>query len=180
MVKLMHETGVIATQPGIHLDDEGLLPIKTLCSVPLDEAVAVLPVAFAQLFKTECDWGYYTEPQPHLNNRRLFWPRGKMLGGTSSHNAMVYIRGHRSTYDRWATDGNVGWGYADVLPTFKKSQHQERGASDYHGVGGPLNVADQRDTNPCPVPLWMPVSNGGLHGMTTLMGQGKRASATTR
>jgi choline dehydrogenase len=71
-----------------------------------------------------------------------------MLGGTSSHNAMVYIRGHGYIYDRWAAAGNTGWGYDDVLPYFKKSQHQERGASQYHGVGGPLNVADQRDTNP--------------------------------
>jgi choline dehydrogenase len=115
---------------------------------PDDREEIHIPVAFAKLFKTECDWGYYTEPQPHLNNRRLFWPRGKMLGGTSSHNAMVYIRGHYSIYDRWAADGNHGWGYADVLPYFKKSQHQERGASEHHGVGGPLNVADQRDTNP--------------------------------
>jgi len=115
---------------------------------PDDREDIHIPVAFGKLFKTECDWGYYTEPQLHLNNRRLFWPRGKMLGGTSSHNAMVYIRGHGHLYDRWAAAGNEGWGYADILPYFKKSQHQERGASAYHGVGGPLNVADQRDTNP--------------------------------
>jgi choline dehydrogenase len=115
---------------------------------PDDREEIHIPVAFGKLFKTECDWGYYTESQPHLNNRRLFWPRGKMLGGTSSHNAMVYIRGHGYIYDRWAAAGNTGWGYDDVLPYFKKSQHQERGASQYHGVGGPLNVADQRDTNP--------------------------------
>ncbi len=115
---------------------------------PDDREEIHIPAAFAQLFKTECDWGYYTEPEPHLNNRRLFWPRGKMLGGTSSHNAMVYIRGHQYIYDRWADAGNEGWGYEDILPYFKKSQNQERGASEHHGVGGLLNVADQRDTNP--------------------------------
>ena len=107
-----------------------------------------IPAAWPQLLKTEFDWEYYTEPQPHLNNRSLFWPRGKMLGGTSSHNAMVYIRGNRYIFDRWAEAGNEGWEYEDILPLFKKSQNQERGASEYHGVGGPLNIADQRDTNP--------------------------------
>ena len=115
---------------------------------PDDREEIHIPAAFPQLFKTECDWGYYTEPQPHLNNRSLFWPRGKMLGGTSSHNAMIYIRGHRYIFDRWAEAGNEGWGYEDILPLFKKSQNQERGASEHHGVGGPLNVADLRDTNP--------------------------------
>ncbi len=114
---------------------------------PDDREEIHIPAAFPQLFKTECDWGYYTEPQTYLNNRRLFWPRGKMLGGTSSHNAMIYIRGHRYIFDRWAEAGNEGWGYEDILPYFKKSQNQERGASEYHGVGGLLNVADQRDTN---------------------------------
>ncbi len=90
------------------------------------------------------NWGYTTEPQPHLRQRRLFWPRGKTLGGCSSSNAMVYTRGHRRDYDAWATSGNQGWSYADLLPLFKRSQHQERGPSEYHGTGGPLNVADPR------------------------------------
>jgi choline dehydrogenase len=107
-----------------------------------------IPLFFGRLFKTEYDWGYYTEPQKHLNNRRLFWPRGKVLGGCSSHNAMIYNRGHRYTFDRWAADGSDGWGYADILPYFKKSENQERGPSAYHGVDGPLNVADLRDINP--------------------------------
>src|SRR5215472_4791741 len=99
------------------------------------------PAAFSKLFKTECDWAYYTAPEPRLNNRSLYWPRGKVLGGSSSLNAMIYIRGHRTDYDHWRDLGNTGWGYDDVLPYFKKSEDQERGPSEYHGVGGPLHVS---------------------------------------
>jgi choline dehydrogenase len=87
-------------------------------------------------------------PQAQLNGRRIAWPRGKVLGGTSSINAMVYMRGHRQVYDEWQAAGNAGWGYQDVLPLFMRSEHQERGADAYHGDGGPLNVADLRDPNP--------------------------------
>jgi choline dehydrogenase len=93
------------------------------------------------------NWRYFTEPQQHLNGRRMYWPRGKTLGGCSSSNAMVYTRGHAKDYDDWAQLGNDGWRYADLLPLFKSSQNQERGASAYHGVAGPLNVADQRSPN---------------------------------
>ena len=107
-----------------------------------------IPAAFAKLFKGPCDWSYHTEPQQELGNRQLYWPRGKMLGGSSSMNAMIYIRGHRSDYDRWRDLGNDGWDFAGVLPYFKKAEHQERGANEYHGTGGPLNVADLRSVNP--------------------------------
>ncbi len=107
-----------------------------------------IPAAFSKLFKSECDWNYSTTPQPGLDGRELFWPRGKVLGGSSSINAMMYIRGHRSDYDRWRDGGNVGWGFEDVLPLFKRSEHQERGASEFHATGGPLNVADVRTLNP--------------------------------
>ncbi len=107
-----------------------------------------IPAAFSKLFKSPLDWAYETEPQPHLGNRTLYWPRGKMLGGSSSMNAMMYIRGHRADYDAWCALGNPGWGFAGVLPYFKKSEHAERGASEYHGVDGPLNVADLRTVNP--------------------------------
>jgi choline dehydrogenase len=102
-----------------------------------------MPVAFCKLFKTACDWAYYTEPEGQLGNRNLYWPRGKVLGGSSSLNAMIYIRGHRHDYDQWRNLGNPGWGYSDVLSYFKKSEDQERGASEYHGVGGPLRVSNQ-------------------------------------
>ena len=107
-----------------------------------------IPVAFSSLFKSPLDWAYETEEQPHLNNRRLYWPRGKVLGGSSSINAMVYIRGNRRDYDHWSELGNEGWSYANVLPYFKKAENEERGASEYHGTGGPLNVTDLRTLNP--------------------------------
>src|SRR5437868_7677936 len=107
-----------------------------------------IPAAFPKLFKTSCDWAYYTEPQSHLHNRRLYWPRGKVLGGCSSINAMIYIRGHRCDYDQWRDLGNEGWDFASVLRYFKKSEDQQHGASDFHGIGGPLSVCDCRCINP--------------------------------
>ena len=107
-----------------------------------------IPAAFSKLFKTTVDWNYATEPEPHLHNRRLYWPRGKVLGGSSAINAMIYIRGNRADYDHWRDLGNPGWGFAEVLPYFKKSENQQRLASEYHGVGGPVNVADPRYVNP--------------------------------
>ena len=107
-----------------------------------------IPAAFSKLFKTPYDWAFYTEEEPHAANRRMYWPRGKVYGGSSSLNAMIYMRGNRRDYDRWRALGNDGWGYEDVLPYFKKSENQERGPSAYHGVGGPLNVADLRYLSP--------------------------------
>lgn len=107
-----------------------------------------IPAAFSRLFKTAVDWQLFTERQAHLNHRQLYWPRGKVLGGSSSINAMIYVRGHREDYDNWQTLGNDGWGFADVLPYFKKSENQERGASEYHGIDGPLNVVDLTEPNP--------------------------------
>src|SRR5271168_1397021 len=107
-----------------------------------------IPAAFSKLYKTEVDWNYSTEPEPSLQNRRLYWPRGKMLGGSSSMNAMIYMRGNRLDYDYWASLGNSGWGFDDVLPYFKKSQMQDRGASEHHGASGPLHVSDLRFVNP--------------------------------
>jgi choline dehydrogenase len=93
------------------------------------------------------NWRYFTEPQAHLNQRRMFWPRGKTLGGSSSSNAMVYTRAHAEDYNQWAALGNMGWSYADVLPLFKMAEHNERGANAFHGSNGPLNVADLRTPN---------------------------------
>jgi len=107
-----------------------------------------IPAAFSKLFRTEVDWNFSTEPQEHLNGRRLYWPRGKTLGGSSSMNAMIYMRGARADYDGWRDMGNEGWGFDDVLPLFKAAENQERGPSAEHGVGGPLNVADLRTVNP--------------------------------
>ena len=107
-----------------------------------------IPARFSELFHTADDWDYQTIPQPGLNNRREYVPRGKVFGGTSSMNAMVYQRGHPSDYDGWAARGNEGWAYEDLLPYFRKMQHQERGESTHHGIGGPINVADPQDPNP--------------------------------
>jgi choline dehydrogenase len=107
-----------------------------------------IPAAFFRLFNGPCDWAYYTEEQSRLNHRRLYWPRGKVLGGSSSMNAMLYVRGNRRDYDSWRELGNDGWDFSAVLPYFKKAEHQERGRSEYHSVGGPLNVADPRSANP--------------------------------
>ena len=92
------------------------------------------------------NWHYETTPQKHCNDRRMYWPRGKTLGGSSSINAMLYVRGHAyPTTITGASFGNPGWSYEDVLPFFKKAENNERGADDFHGVGGPLNVANQTD-----------------------------------
>lgn len=107
-----------------------------------------IPIVFAKLFKTPFDWNYNTVSQAKLKNRSLYWPRGRVLGGSSSINAMIYIRGNHLDYDNWKSLGNEGWSFADVLPYFKKSENQERGQSYYHGIGGPLNVADLRTVNP--------------------------------
>jgi choline dehydrogenase len=107
-----------------------------------------IPAAFSKLYKTAVDWNYSTEPEPCLHNRRLYWPRGKMLGGSSSMNAMIYIRGNHLDFDHWASLGNQGWSFNDVLPYFKKSQMQARGESEFHGTSGPLHVTDLRSVNP--------------------------------
>jgi choline dehydrogenase len=100
------------------------------------------PLDWTKLLGSEVDWAYWTEPEPHLNHRKVFCPRGKVLGGTSSINAMIYIRGNRHDFDQWQALGNPGWSYPEVLPYFKKSENQQRGASEFHGVGGVLNVSD--------------------------------------
>jgi choline dehydrogenase len=107
-----------------------------------------VPAAFSKLFKTGVDWNYSTEPEPFLKNRKLYWPRGKVLGGSSSINAMIYIRGNAADYDGWKSLGNDGWGFADVLPYFKKSENREGGASEFHGTGGPVNVTNLKLVNP--------------------------------
>jgi len=94
------------------------------------------------------NWCYETEPEPHLGGRRVFWPRGKVLGGSSSINGLVYIRGQAEDFDHWRQLGNAGWSYAEVLPYFKRSEDQERGADVLHGTGGPLAVSDLRDHHP--------------------------------
>ncbi|HEU4945438.1 MAG TPA: GMC family oxidoreductase N-terminal domain-containing protein, partial [Solirubrobacterales bacterium] len=103
-----------------------------------------VPLGYLKLARTEVDWGYATAPEPNCNGRHIALPRGKVLGGSSSVNAMVYIRGNRLDYDAW---GVPGWGWDDLFPYFLRAEDNERGASEWHAVGGPLAVSDQRSGN---------------------------------
>ena len=103
-----------------------------------------IPAAFANQFHTKLDWDFATEPEPHVDGRSLYIPRGKSLGGSSSMNAMLYVRGRPLDYDGWEAQGAPGWGYRDVLPYFIRSEDNARGPSEYHGQGGPLQVSEQR------------------------------------
>jgi choline dehydrogenase len=107
--------------------------------------------SFTKLWGTEVDWNYYTEEEPHLNNRKIFWPRGKVMGGSSSINALLYVRGNRRDFDHWNYLGNAGWSYKDVLHYFIKSENFADGACEYHGVGGPLNVRRKTAADSAPV-----------------------------
>lgn len=102
-----------------------------------------LPIGYGKtMFDSNINWGFYTEPEPHLNDRKIYWPRGKTLGGSSSTNGLVYIRGQAQDYDDWSKLGNKGWDYKSVLPYFRKMEDNERGANEFHGQGGPLAVSD--------------------------------------
>ncbi len=103
-----------------------------------------IPAAFSQQFRTKLDWAYQTDPEPGCEGRRLFLPRGRTLGGSSSMNAMLYVRGCAADFDGWAAAGCEGWGWQEVLPYFKRSERREGGAGSYHGDGGPLDVTDPR------------------------------------
>jgi choline dehydrogenase len=108
-----------------------------------------VPLGYGKLFKEKTvNWMYQTEPEPGLNGRTVFQPRGKVLGGSSSINGLLYVRGQHEDYDRWRQRGNAGWGYDDVLPYFRKAENQQRGADKYHGAGGPLPVSDWRHADP--------------------------------
>jgi choline dehydrogenase len=103
------------------------------------------PAAVNRLFQTAYDWNYLTVPQHRAAGRTVYWPRGKVLGGSSSINAMIYIRGNRHDFQAWKDEhGCVGWGYEDLMPYFRRAEDNSRGASPYHGTGGPLAVTDPR------------------------------------
>jgi choline dehydrogenase len=103
---------------------------------------------FRNIYNPKVAWYYETEPVPEMFNRRIAWPRGKTLGGSSSINGLIYIRGQRQDFDLWRQFGNTGWSYDDVLPYFRKAEDQENGANEYHGAGGPLGVSDLRTDHP--------------------------------
>lgn len=107
-----------------------------------------VPAAFSKQFMTNRDWAFNTEPEPNALNRSLYVPRGRMLGGSSSMNAMIYMRGRPSDYEGWREMGAIGWGWSDVLPTFIRMEGNQRGQSEQHGATGPLRVEDLRNPNP--------------------------------
>ena len=131
------------------LSEDPGINVALLEAGPVDSSVLIqCPAGLAVMAKFALNgWGLNTVPQPGLNGRTGYQPRGKVMGGSSSLNAMIYTRGHPADYDHWAAQGNPGWSYADVLPYFKKAEHNERGADDFHAVGGPLNVRDLAQPN---------------------------------
>jgi len=130
------------------LTENPLIQVLLLEAGQPDRSLKIrIPAALSQLFKTKYDWAYHTEPQTNLNDRQLFTPRGKVLGGSSSINAMIYIRGHRLDYDLWKDLGNEGWGFAEVLPYFHKAERQEPKSSK-NIPGKESLVSHRRYTNP--------------------------------
>jgi choline dehydrogenase len=108
-----------------------------------------IPLGYGKLFSNaKVNWLYKTEPEPELNNRQVIQPRGKVLGGSSSINGLLYIRGQHEDFDHWRQLGNTGWGFADVLPYFRRAEDQERGADELHGAGGHLKVSDVCEPHP--------------------------------
>jgi len=135
------------------LSEDPAVSVALLEAGPADRSVLIhcpagLAVMAMQPRLTGANWAFETVPQPGLNGRRGYQPRGKVLGGSSSINAMIYLRGQREDYDHWAALGNPGWSFDELLPYFKRSEHNERGADAWHGGAGPLNVADLRSPNP--------------------------------
>src|SRR5262250_3070122 len=111
-----------------------------------------IPLGYGKLFTNpKVNWLYESEPEPELHGRRVVQPRGKVLGGSSSINGLLYIRGQAEDFDYWRQLGNAGWSFGDVLPYFRKAEDNERGADDFHGAGGPLAVSDLRDRHPLAV-----------------------------
>jgi choline dehydrogenase len=110
---------------------------------PADKFWVHTPAGMAKLYFDRLrNWNFHTEPMSRLGDRTMYWPRGKMLGGSSAINGMVFIRGHPGDFDGWRSLGNAGWGYADVLPYFRQMEHFERGEDGYRGRGGPLWISD--------------------------------------
>ena len=126
------------------LSEDGRYTVLLLEAGPRDTYPWIhIPIGYAKtMFHPVLNWGFYTEPEPTMNGRKVYWPRGRTLGGSSAINGLIVIRGQRADYDEWAASGNAGWRYADVLPWFRKLEHNVRGASEYHGADGPLWASD--------------------------------------
>ncbi len=132
------------------LTEDPTLRVLLLEAGGSDDVLEVqVPAALYKTFRTRLDWNYTTEPQPGLDGRKLYWPRGRLLGGSSSINAMIYMRGAAADYDEWAElTGDPSWSHEHVLPLFRRMEDNARGADRFHGVGGPLRVEDLRSPHP--------------------------------
>ena len=126
------------------LSEDPAVSVLLLEAGPPDRSFWIhLPIGYGKtMWDKNYNWCFHTDPDPNMNGRRIYWPRGKTLGGSSSINGLIYIRGQREDYDRWAAQGNPGWSFNDVLPYFIKSERNQRGASAFHGGDGPLSVSD--------------------------------------
>ena len=126
------------------LSEDPAVKVLLLESGPADRSIWIhLPIGYGKtMWSPTYNWCFHTDPDPNMNGRRIYWPRGKTLGGSSSINGLIYIRGQREDYDRWAALGNPGWTYDEVLPYFVRSEFNQRGADAFHGAGGPLKVSD--------------------------------------
>jgi choline dehydrogenase len=132
------------------LSADSSVKVLLLEAGPVDDAQEIqAPAALSRLFQSAYDWNYNTVPQHRAAGRSIYWPRGRVLGGSSSMNAMIYIRGNRRDFQAWRDEhGCAGWGYEDLMPYFRRSEDNSRGASPYHGTGGPLAVSDVRYKSP--------------------------------
>jgi choline dehydrogenase len=126
------------------LSEDPATRVLLLEAGPPDRSLWIhLPIGYGKtMWSPTYNWCFHTDPDPNMNGRRIYWPRGKTLGGSSSINGLIYIRGQREDFDRWAAQGNEGWGHADVLPYFIKAEGNQRGATPLHGGDGPLKVSD--------------------------------------
>lgn len=131
------------------LTEDGAEVLLIEAGGPDNSELITTPMRLIELWGTEFDWGYGTVPQEHAADRILYWPRGKVVGGSSALNGMIYVRGNASDYDEWSSEfGCEGWDFASVLPYFKKSEDFSRGADEYHGAGGPLHVTADYEPHP--------------------------------
>lgn len=131
------------------LSEDPSVNVLLLEAGPKDNSFWIhLPIGYGKtMWSKKYNWCFHTEPDPGMNNRKIYWPRGKTLGGCSSINGLIYIRGQREDYDHWAELGNAGWSFDDMLPYFIKSERNQRGASEYHGDQGPLSVSNIEHKN---------------------------------
>src|SRR3569623_1938383 len=126
------------------LSADGRIKVLLLEAGPKDNYLWIhIPIGYGKtMFHKAYNWGFYTDPEPNMKGRRIYWPRGRGLGGSSSINGLIFVRGQREDYDHWAQLGNAGWDWNSVLPYFKKSEHNSRGANATHGDKGPLRMSD--------------------------------------